>query len=151
MLDLDQINFATLPTYEYRTLIREKHLDVFGHVNNAQYMVLFEEARWEMLSERGYGLADILQKRIGTVVLESTIRYRKEIKNREEVAIRTRIASVKKILFTLQQEVLKSTGEVAAEASFVVGCFDLNSRKLVQPTDDWLRAILGVGPSQQKK
>ena len=143
MIDLEQINFEELVSHDFHTAIRERYLDVFGHVNNAQYMVLFEEARWDMITSRGYGLADILEKKIGTVVLESTIRYRREIKNREKIVIRTRMVGTKKILLKLKQEILKENGELAADATFLLGCFDLNSRKLVQPTEDWLHAVLG--------
>ena len=32
--------------FSYKVKIRESHLDTLGHVNNAVYLVLFEEARW---------------------------------------------------------------------------------------------------------
>ncbi len=32
--------------HEYHLLILEKHLDTFGHVNNASYLEILEEARW---------------------------------------------------------------------------------------------------------
>ncbi len=138
------LSLAHLPVFEYFTQIRERHLDAFGHVNNAQYMILFEESRWEMITSRGYGLKEILERRVGTVVLESTIRYRRELQNREKIKITVQMVEVKKNrFFTLHQSLFKESGELAADARFMVGCFDLESRKLIQPTDDWKKAIFG--------
>ena len=38
------------PIYEYEKTILEQHLDTFGHVNNAAYLVLYEEARWDFIT-----------------------------------------------------------------------------------------------------
>ena len=37
--------------FEYPVIIREQHLDSYGHVNNATYLQLAEEARWEMMHQ----------------------------------------------------------------------------------------------------
>ena len=49
-------------THEYPLLIVERHLDTFGHVNNATYLELFEEARWDWLQQNGYGLDEIRKR-----------------------------------------------------------------------------------------
>ncbi len=46
-------------TFVYDTQIKEHHLDSFGHVNNATYLSLYEEARWESITENGYGLKEV--------------------------------------------------------------------------------------------
>lgn len=129
--------------HEYLTVIRERQLDAFGHVNNAQYMVLFEEARWEMITSRGYGLEKILETKIGTVVLESNIRYKKELRLRENIKIKTAVTSVNRKLVTLKQVIYKEDGLVAAEATFVLGCFHLESRKLIDAKNSWKKAFFG--------
>ncbi len=138
------MELSEFPVHEYRTLIRERHLDSFGHVNNAQYSVLFEEARWEMITSRGYSLKAVHESHVGTVVLESVIRFKREIRLREEITIQTKIHSVSKKILTLKHFILKETGEVAAEATFTLGCFDLQTRKLRSPAPDWLSAITGI-------
>jgi YbgC/YbaW family acyl-CoA thioester hydrolase len=137
------LDVSKVPAHDYEVRIREKLLDAFGHVNNAQYMVLFEEARWEMITSRGYGLKEILDLNVGTVVLESTIRYQRELKNREKIIIRTSLLKSSRKIFVLGQSMIKESGEIASEAQFTVGCFDLKSRKLIQPTAAWLNAIQG--------
>ena len=38
------------PDFIYHTQIKEKDLDTLGHVNNAKYLELFEEARWDFIT-----------------------------------------------------------------------------------------------------
>ena len=42
--------------HDYQLVIREQHLDTFGHVNNAKYLEILEEARWDLITGNGYGL-----------------------------------------------------------------------------------------------
>ncbi|MBS1960094.1 MAG: acyl-CoA thioesterase [Bdellovibrionales bacterium] len=130
-----------MKVHEYTTEIRERHLDTFGHVNNAQYLMLFEEARWEMITSRGYGLKEVHVNQVGTVVLECSVRFKKELVLREKITIRTWVANLRSRIATIHHELLKESGEIAAEANFVMGCFDLKARKLISPTREWLNAI----------
>lgn len=137
-----------MKVHEYTTEIRERHLDTFGHVNNAQYLMLFEEARWEMITSRGYGLREVHHHQIGTVVLECSVRFKRELKLRETIRIRTWVTDLRKRIATVHHELLKENGEIAAEANFTMGCFDLKQRKLIAPTTEWLAAIGAEIPSQ---
>ena len=46
--------------FSYPLIIKEMDLDTFGHVNNARYLTLFEDARWDLITKNGYGLKKIL-------------------------------------------------------------------------------------------
>ncbi len=129
--------------HQYRTQIRERHLDSFGHVNNAQYLVLFEEARWEMITSRGYGMKEVHETKIGTVILSCSVKFKRELSLREWITIETELVSIDKKIGIIQHRILKEDGKIAAEAEFQMGCFDLKERKLIQPTEQWLRAING--------
>jgi Acyl-ACP thioesterase len=45
--------------HEYDLLIRGHHLDTFGHVNNAKYLQILEEARWDVITRNGYSLDEV--------------------------------------------------------------------------------------------
>jgi YbgC/YbaW family acyl-CoA thioester hydrolase len=128
-----------LPDYE--VTIREAHLDTFGHVNNAVYLSLFEEARWEIISARGYGLKEVLKYKVGPTILEVNLKFRREIKNREKIKIRTSVISGGGKISTLRQLMINEKGEEACVAEFVVGLFDLTQRKLISPTPEWKSAL----------
>jgi acyl-CoA thioesterase FadM len=56
--------------HEKTVVISESHLDSFGHLNNARYLELFEQARWDLITERGFGLDTIRRTRTGPTILE---------------------------------------------------------------------------------
>lgn len=129
------------PSFEYSVQIKEFHLDTFGHVNNAIYMALYEEARWDFITKHGYGLEKIQQEKKGPVILESTIRYRRELINREIIKIVSEpIDPEKSKIMTINQKMLKADGSLASEAVFTVGFMDLKERKLISAPDDWRKA-----------
>src|SRR5579864_8644527 len=46
-----------MPLVHDKTItIGESQLDSFGHLNNARYLELFEQARWDVITERGSAL-----------------------------------------------------------------------------------------------
>lgn len=127
--------------YDYKVLIRESHLDTFGHVNNAVYLTLFEEARWEFISMNGYGLKRIQETKQGPVVLDVTVKFLKELRLREEITIRSETVNYKGKVGQIKQQMLKPDGTVACEALFTFGLFDTQARKLIDPTDEWKKAV----------
>jgi acyl-CoA thioester hydrolase len=127
--------------FEYPVLIRETHLDLFGHVNNAVYLELFEEARWDIVSPRGFSVETIQATGHGPVVLEIKIKFIRELRVREKIVIRTWCASYTGKVGTLIQVMMNERGEEACRAEFVYGLFDLNKRRLIAPTPEWLAAI----------
>lgn len=133
-------------TFYYDVTILERHLDTFGHVNNAKYLEIFEEARWDFVTHNGYGLDQIRATNRGPVVLAVTLRFKKELCLREKVRVETTVVSANKKISLLRQRLLNADGDAAAEAEFTMGFFDTVARKLITPTPEWLKA-LGVEKS----
>lgn len=127
--------------FRYPVLIREHHLDTFGHVNNAVYFELLEEARWEFIAQRGYGLADVQKYGMGPTVLEWSMKFRKEIRLRQQITIESQMLSYDGKIGKLRQDMLNEQGEVCCQAVMTFGLFDTKQRKLVTPTPEWLYAI----------
>lgn len=128
--------------FEYLVTIRELHLDSFGHVNNAVYAQLYEEARWDFITKNGFGLDRINELQIGPVILDMKIRFKRELLNREVITIKSRtLAIVSSRIMVLEQTMIKPDGKVASEAEFTVGLFDMKERRLVDATPEWLKAI----------
>jgi YbgC/YbaW family acyl-CoA thioester hydrolase len=128
--------------FEYDVLIREFHLDSFGHVNNAAYVMLYEEARWDFISKNGFGLETIQKHQMGPVILDLSVRFKRELKNREKIKISSRtIEIISPKIMVLEQMMIKEDGKVASEAKFTVGFFDMKARKLIDATPEWLKAV----------
>ena len=132
---------------KYRFQVVETHLDIFGHMNNATYLRIFEEARWDFISQAGYGLPKILQSQLGPVVLEVNVKFKKELRNREIVTIESVCTDYVKKVAKLTQVMRNEQGEDCCQADFVFGLFDLKARKLVMPTPEWLQAVGLTAPA----
>lgn len=132
---------STKQTYEYILQIRESHLDTFGHVNNAVYVQLFEEARWELIHQRGYGLNKVLETQKGPIILGIEIKFKREVLYRENVKILSSFTRGKGSLLQIHQEMRNEKNEVCAEAEITSAFFDLKLRKLIDPTPEWAVVI----------
>src|SRR5262249_19053659 len=127
--------------HEYSLLIIERHLDTFGHVNNATYLQILEEARWDWITSGGYGMERIIELGQGPTVLECTLRFRRELRNRTRVNIVSELQSYVGKIGRMHQEIRLESGEIACEAEFVLALFDTARRKLLDPTPAWLACV----------
>jgi len=128
-------------TFTYEITIREHHLDTFGHVNNATYLQLYEEARWELITENGYGLDKVKSTGLGPVILEINVRFLKELRLREKITIHSQTTEYSSKIGTIKQWMTNEKGDVCSDIKLKFGLFDTKSRKLVAADDDWLKAI----------
>lgn len=133
---------------DYEFMVREAHLDTFGHVNNAEYLRLFEAARWDIITAGGYGLQEIKASGIGPVLLDVHLKFKKELKLRQRIRIETAFLEQNAKIFKIFQKMINvETGDIHSEAEYTAGIFDMIKRKLVSIPDDWRRAVsLDVPP-----
>lgn len=127
--------------YEYPLKVREGHLDTFGHMNNAIYLQILEEARWEILNQNGYGLDYIRKSGMGPTIVEVNLRFKREIRVLQNIIIRSQLKSYEGKIAIFEQLILNDAGETCCEAVFKFGLFDTKTRRLVGPTPEWARAI----------
>src|SRR4051812_8551615 len=127
--------------HEKTIVISEAHLDSFGHLNHARYLEILEQARWDLVTERGFGIDVIRRTQTGPVILEVTIKYVRELGPREPVVIRTELVAYEGKVGSVRQQMMKADGELACEAIFTFGLFDMARRKLIDPTPAWKYAL----------
>ena len=130
--------------FSYSLTIREAHLDTFGHVNNAVYLQLLEEARWEFITSKGYGLATVQKTGVGPTILEFNLKFIKELKLRQKITIVSQGISYEKKIGKLKQDIYNENQELCFEGLMTYGLFDTKERKLILPTPEWLAAIGSV-------
>ena len=123
-------------------------LDSFGHVNNAQYLVMFEEARWDLVNQNNYGLDKIKATGLGPTILEIKLRFMKELIARDKIMIETqmisydgKIGKISQRMLRMNEQEINDRGELCCQAEFTIGLFDIKLRKLVLPTEEWLNAV----------
>jgi len=131
--------------HEKTITISEAHLDSFGHLNHARYFELYEQARWDIVTERGFGIDVIRRTNTGPVILEAAVKFLRELAPREAVVIRSELVSYERKVGKFRQQMVKADGAFACEATFTFGLFDMERRRLIDPTPEWAHAV-GLPP-----
>ena len=127
--------------FRYRFQVGKEHIDSYGHVNNARYLDLFEEARWAILDQSNLGREEVRLGGIGPVILEVNLIFRQEILEGEEIIIETDSENLGDRIFYFNQSMENSKGELCCKARFKSALFDLNTRKMIKAEGKWLKAF----------
>ncbi|WP_353945564.1 thioesterase family protein [Streptomyces sp. HUAS MG91] len=117
--------------FSVRVEVRGYETDTQGHLNQAVYLQYAEHARWAMLRDAGIEQHDLLARRVGPVVLETTIRYLRELRAGDSVDVGCVFEWGEGKTFRVLQEIRKTDGTLSAEITGVGGVLDLDRRKLV--------------------
>jgi acyl-CoA thioester hydrolase len=127
--------------FRVRVSVRGYELDTWGHLNQAVYLQYGEHCRWELFRAAGISTEALLRNRVGPVVLETTIRYRSELRGGDEVDVTCAFEWGEGKTFQVRQEVRRVDGTLSAEITAVAGLLDLDKRKLVPAPGKQLRAL----------
>ncbi|MEU0858859.1 acyl-CoA thioesterase [Streptomyces griseofuscus] len=127
--------------FSVRVTVRGYETDVQGHLNQAVYLQYAEHARWSLLQAAGIGQTALVRTGVGPVVLETTIRYRRELLAGDEVDVTCVFEWTSGKTFKMRQEMRKADGTLAAEVTGVGGLLDLKERRLVADPAEVFREL----------
>ncbi len=127
--------------FEYEFIVSKDLLDEYGHVNNAHYLALYEKARWNILEKSDLGAEMIKINNVGPVILEVTIRFRKELLEGQKIRIETSSRKKNDLIFYFDQKMINEEGDIASKAVFTAALFDLTTRKMIRADKSWLKAF----------
>jgi acyl-CoA thioester hydrolase len=121
-------------------------MDAFGHVNNARYLTLFEEARTALIARAGQeqGLSGLMS---GVVVVRHEIDYLRPIDYQPDpVRIDTWMVQVRNVSFRVGYEMFDHDGgEIVARAQTLLAPYDLalaRPRRLTPVEKEFLESWL---------
>ena len=117
--------------FTVRVQVRGYELDVNGHLNQAVYLQYAEHARWELIRAAGISQEKLLAAGMGPVVLETTIRYRRELRDGDQVDVSCAFGWGSGKTFSVSQEIRRTDGVLAAEVRAMGGLLSLDDRRLV--------------------
>ncbi|WP_405989876.1 acyl-CoA thioesterase [Streptomyces sp. NBC_00986] len=121
--------------------VRGYETDSLGHLNQSVYLQYAEHARWSALTAAGAGQPELLAQGIGPVVLETTIRYLRELRVDEEVTVSCGFEWGEGKTFRVLQTITKADGTVSAEIVSTGGLLDLQERRLVTQPQEFFRKL----------
>ena len=128
-------------SFESTFTIRTFHTDSFGHVNNARYPELLEEARWQYAEH--HGLIDMLiEENLGFNIMQMNLRFRRPVIEGDTIQVLTRIITLG-IASGEVEQLIKKQGQdkLAAKSLFHFVLIDRNSGASV-PNASKIRELL---------
>ncbi len=107
--------------------VRGYHCDYYGHVNNARYLEMLEEARWQYL-EAGMDLSYWQDRGLGFVVVSVTINFLRPASPGIDLEILSETTKLEGRKGTIHQEVInRQTGKTVADADVTFSVIDLKT------------------------
>ncbi|MFO7659978.1 MAG: thioesterase family protein [Candidatus Cloacimonadaceae bacterium] len=86
--------------------------DIYGHLNNANYLPILEAARSEALQEMGMPIQKLLDLQWHLYVYRFEIDYIKAIQLEDVIEVRSKVLTLNKVKSSWQQEIYDSKGEL---------------------------------------
>lgn len=117
-------------------------MDPLHHLHNAEYLVLFERARFDLWRALGNGAyPENPDLDWPYVVARNEINYRAPIETAQEVTIGVKIVRIGSSSLTLSFEMFREDGELAADGITVIVRVDLQTRRSM-PWSERFRSLI---------
>jgi acyl-CoA thioester hydrolase len=116
-------------SFVHRETVRFRDLDAMGHMNNAVYATLIEQARLAFLTPNGAPVENMILARL-------EIDFRSPVELGETIEIAVTPARIGTKSFDLEY-VLRAGERVVAEAKTVLVAYDYGTRSSVELPDEW--------------
>jgi len=113
--------------FVYECPLRWSDMDVYGHVNNARFLTLYEEARVSLMFTRAreQGIASFEE---GVVISRHEVDYLRQVDYGAEARIELWVEEIRPSRFTIAYELFDGT-DLASRARSVLVPFDLVRRR----------------------
>jgi acyl-CoA thioester hydrolase len=112
--------------------VRYAETDRMGLLHHANYLVYFEQARTELLRERGYTYKDLEDQGYLLVLTKVEVRFKKPAYYDDLLTVRTIVVRTTTVRIDHRYEVYRA-GEVVAEGSSTLACVDRAGRPQALP------------------
>ena len=134
-------------TFCIRLFARWPDMDFNQHMRNAAYLGASEDCRMRFLAERGFTMAEFQRRRLGPVVLEDRLVYKKELQLLEGFRVELALAAITRDgrrmkvrnIFTRDAD-----AALVAVVDSVVMWLDLAARTPITPPDELKAAWFGL-------
>ena len=107
---------------EYKRKIFGYECDIYGHLNNAIYLHIYEEARSDALDQMGMSIQELNEKNIGIYLIHLELEFLKAIQMGETITILSDIIKSTRLKATWKQKIINSKNEICNHA-IVKGVF----------------------------
>lgn len=103
--------------------VRHYEVDVYGHVNHANYVHYLETARIEALEAVGLSLAEMRRQGYSIVAADLSVKYHSPVRSGETLEIATSIREIRGARSIWVQEIREATSRRLVVTAEVTGAF----------------------------
>ena len=121
--------------------VRYAETDRMGLLHHANYLVYFEQARTELLRNKGRAYRDMEDQGFFLVLAKIEVKYKRPARYDDVLTIRTTVARTTPVRIEHTYKVLRGA-ELLAEGSSTLACVDKEGR--LQPLPDWFLEMSNV-------
>ena len=101
-------------TFEYKKKIYGYECDVYGHLNNAVYLQIYEAARAEALIAMDMPIAKLKELGIAIFVVKAVIEYKKGILLEDTITVKSSCTKFDRLYTIWVQEIYNASGELCS-------------------------------------
>ena len=113
--------------FEFKKKIYGFECDVYGHLNNANYLQIYESARAEALNDMGMPVAKLREMNIMLYLVKVEITYKKGVALEDTVKVLSKVIENDRSKAIWSQEIYDSTGELCSIAK-ITGVYVSNGK-----------------------
>ncbi len=99
---------------EYRRKVFGYECDLYGHLNNANYLHLFEEARADALDKMGLSVRKLNDLGFHIYITNLELTYKKGIPVEENIIIKSKIVTANRVSSIWRQEIYDNSYELCS-------------------------------------
>lgn len=127
--------------FSVRVTVRSYEVDMNGHLNHANYHRYGEHARAEHMRAAGCSMQRMVDQGTGLVLLETHVRFLRELRHGDEVEVDSRLEFGAGKTFEVGHTMTRSDGVPACEITCRLGVIDAVTRRLVTDPAGRLREM----------
>lgn len=119
--------------FEYRRKIYGFDCDIYGHLNNANYLRIYEEARSEALDKMGLSLSVLSEERIEIYLKRAELDYQLGVPFSKEISVLSRVKDLTRVKSVWLQEMFDPESEILYNRAVIIGVFIRNKKPFRLP------------------
>lgn len=104
-------------TFEFQKKIYGYECDIYGHLNNANYLQILEAARSEALIDMQLPVAKLLEMGIQIFVIHYELDYLKAVELDAKITVKSYISKMNRLRSVWQQDIYNSDGELCFKST----------------------------------
>lgn len=113
--------------------------DIYGHLNNANYLHIYEEARSEYLSKIGFSIKNFKALGYDLVLVHIELDFIKAVELNSKIEVQSEIISLNRLKTVWQQKIFNANSQLCNQAE-VVGVY-LKDKKPVRLAKNTFKAL----------